>query len=142
MVRTGSDTPSNSIRNCKNQHMIDVETIRDLSQGDNRLRHDPWIGSQKCRSVELGKVKSRLFWFWRSDFSIELRSSAPSLCEPASGIDSLGYFNASPEGNMMLHVTGSRLRIRVVPRRVRIFLSIHDDRVIPRLALPWTTGGR
>jgi hypothetical protein len=43
MIQIGLDTQSSSIRNCQNavvnQHMIGVE------------RHDPWIASQKCRSV-------------------------------------------------------------------------------------------
>ena len=53
----------------------------------------------------------------------------------------LGDFHAAPERHMMLHIARRRLRVRIVPRRIRVLLAIDHDRVIPCLPLPWAAGG-
>ena len=47
-----------------------------------------------------------------------------------------GDFHTAPEGNMMFHRLGRGLRIRVIPCSIRVFLPIHQHRVIPCPTLP------
>src|ERR1700730_5284450 len=43
---------------------------------------------------------------------------------------------------MMLHIPRRGLRIGIIPGRIRVFLPVHDDRVVPCLTLPRTARSR
>src|ERR1700710_480238 len=43
---------------------------------------------------------------------------------------------------MVLHIPGRRLRIGIIPGRVRVLLPVDNNRVIPSLPLPWAARSR
>src|SRR5262249_61188171 len=54
----------------------------------------------------------------------------------------LSHVNAVAESHVILDVRGRGRRLRVVPRGVLVGLSVHRQRVVPCLTLPWAAARR
>jgi hypothetical protein len=52
------------------------------------------------------------------------------------------YFNSTPESHISFDLTGSRLRVGIVPSRIGIILPVNVQTHISRLPLPRTGRGR
>src|SRR5580693_8045139 len=75
---------------------------------------------------------------------IRLRSMAEMapVLMPAGPFMLLLDFNSAPKGHVVLDVAGCRLRIRVIPGGILIFLSVYQQAVVSGLSLPGTGRNR